>query len=135
MDKPTRKLKRLSNAAKAAIVFPDQIKEVITGMMLGDSCLSLPKDCKNAPCGSAKKIRISFACSEVGSISFFRDFRWQTLLPGCGLTQRAGGPDPTGWTAPPSRLNSTPLNSTQLNSTPEGGCRRSWPTASGDGAC
>jgi len=38
-----RKVKRLTKAEKAAIVIPDPITEVITGMILGDSTLQKDK--------------------------------------------------------------------------------------------
>jgi hypothetical protein len=40
--------KRLTKEQKSAIKFHDEIKEQITGMILGDSHLDLPKTCKNA---------------------------------------------------------------------------------------
>jgi len=45
-DRPARK--SLTKAQKAAILFPGETQELITGMLIGDSCLELPSGCNDA---------------------------------------------------------------------------------------
>jgi hypothetical protein len=100
-DKPTRKLKRLTKAQKDAIVFTEEIKELIVGMILGDSTIIFPQGYRK---GNAR-LKIQQKDKEFvdNLYSIFHPLGIVGAPAACRAVAWGPGSDPTRWVRPQPR--------------------------------